>query len=62
MNVNTKASENDTFTIPVEVLDGSTGELKETVEFTFTREEIREALQKVKDKDYCPFFDVGVAR
>lgn len=54
MNDNTKA--NDTFTIPMEVLDGSTGELKESIEFTFTREEIREACQKVEDEDYCPFF------
>lgn len=60
MNDNTKA--NDTFTIPMEVLDVSTGEHKETIDFTFTREEIREACQKVKDKDYCPFFIAGVAR
>lgn len=59
MNDNTKANENDTFTIPMEVLDGSTGELKETNEFTFTREEIREACQKVKDEDYRPFFFAG---
>lgn len=56
MNDNTTANEKDTFTIPMEVLDGSTGELKETTEFTFTREEIREACQKVKDKDLCPHF------
>ena len=31
MNNNTKPIENDTFTIPMEVLDGSTGELKETI-------------------------------
>lgn len=61
MNDNTKANENDTFTIPMEVLDGSTGVLKETIEFTFTREEIREACQKVKDEDYCPFFIEGGA-
>lgn len=59
MNDNTKANENDSFTIPMEVLDDSTGELKETIEFTFTREEIREACQKVKDEDYCPFFFAG---
>ena len=29
---------------------------------TFTREEIREACQKVKGEDYCPFFIAGVAR
>lgn len=46
MNDNTKANENDTFIILMEVLDGSTGELKETIEFSFTREEIREACQK----------------
>lgn len=57
MNDNTKA--NDTFTIPMEVLDGSTGELKETIEFTFTREEIREARQKVKDEGHRPFFFAG---
>ncbi len=34
MNDNTKANENVTFTIPMEVLDGSTGDLKETVELT----------------------------
>lgn len=62
MNDNTKANENDTFTIPMEVLDGSTGELKETIDFSFTREEIREACQKVKDEDYCPYFIAGVAR
>lgn len=62
MNDNTKANENDTFTIPMEVLDCSTGELKETIEFTFTRKEIREACQKVKDNDLCPFFIAGVAR
>lgn len=55
MNDNTKANENDTFTIPMEVLDGTTGELKETIEFTFTREEIREACKKVKNEDYRPF-------
>lgn len=60
MNDNTKA--NDTFTIPMEVLDGSTGKLKETIEFTFTREEIRETCQKVKDEDYCPSIIAGVAR
>jgi len=59
MNDNTKANENDTFTIPMEELDGSTGDLKETIDYTFTREEIREACQKVKDEDYCPFFFVG---
>lgn len=62
MNDNTKANENDTFIIPMEVLDGSTGELKETIEFTFTREEIREACQKVNGEDYCPFFIAEVAR
>lgn len=62
MNDNTKANENDSFTIPMEVLDGSTGELKETNEFTFTREEIREACQKVKDEDYCPYSLREVAR
>lgn len=51
MNDNTKA--NDSFTIPMEVLVDSTGDLKETIEFTFTLEEIREACQKVKDEDYC---------
>lgn len=56
MNDNTKVNENDTFTISMDVLDGSTGELKETIDFTFTSEEIREAYQKVKDEDYCPFF------
>lgn len=39
MNDNTKA--NDTFTIPTEVVDGSTGELKETIEFTSTRETLK---------------------
>ena len=29
----------------MEVLDGSTGELKETIEFTFTREDIRNAVK-----------------
>lgn len=62
MNDNTKANENDTFSTPMEVLDGSTGELKETIDFTSTREEIREACQKVKDEDYCPFSLRGVAR
>lgn len=61
MNDNTKGNENDTFTIPMEVLDATTGDLKETIEFTFTREEIREACQKVKDEDYCPIL-WGVAR
>lgn len=59
MNDNTKANENVPFTIPMEVLDGNTGELKETIDFTFTREEIRETCQKVKDEDYCPFFIAG---
>lgn len=59
MNDNTKANENDTSTIPMEELDGSTGELKETNEFTSTREEIREARQKVKDVDYFAFFIAG---
>ena len=62
MNDNTKVDKNDTFTIPMEVLDGSSGELKETIEFSFTREEIREACQKVKDEDCCPFIIAGVAR
>lgn len=57
MNDNTKT--NDTFTIPMEVLDGTTGVLKETIDLTFTREEIREACQKVKDDDYCPYFIAG---
>lgn len=57
MNDNTKP--NDTFTIPMEVRDGSTGELKETTEFTFTREEIREACEK--DGDHSPFFIVDGA-
>lgn len=61
MDDNTKANENDTFTIPMKVLDGSTGELKETIEIAFTREEIREACQKVKDEDYCPSFFAGGA-
>lgn len=52
MNDNTKANENDTFTIPMEVLDGSTGELKETIDLTFTRKEIREACKKVLNEDY----------
>lgn len=60
MNDNTKANENDSFTIPMEVLDGSTVELKETNEFTFTREEIRKACQK--DKDYYRSSLRGVAR
>lgn len=59
MNDNTKANENDTFTISMEVLDGSTGDHKETIDFTFTREEIREACQKMMDKDFCPFFFAG---
>ena len=59
MNDNTKT--NDTFTIPMEVLDASTGELKETIDFTFTREEIREACEKEKDGDGLPFFIVGGA-
>lgn len=62
MNDNTKANENDTFTTPMEVLDGSTGELKETIDFTFTRDEIREACQKVKDEGYCPHFFAEVPR
>lgn len=62
MNDNTKANENDTFTIPKEVLDDSTGELKETIEITFTREEIREACEKAKDGDHSPFFIVEGAR
>ena len=62
MNDNTKANENDSFTIPMEVLNGSTGELEGTIEFTSTREEIREACQKVKDEDYRPFFIVGGAK
>ena len=61
MNDNTKANENDTFTIPMEVLDGSTGVLKETIDLTFTREEIREACEKAKDGDHLPFFIVGGA-
>lgn len=32
MNDNTKANENDSFTIPMEVLDDTTGELKETID------------------------------
>lgn len=62
MNDNTKANENDTFTIPMEVLDCSTGELKETIDLTFTHEEIREARQKVKGKVYFPNIIAGVAR
>lgn len=53
---------NDTFTIPMEVLDGSTGELKETIAFTFTREEIREVCEKVKGEVHNPHFIMGVAR
>lgn len=49
MNDNTTA--NDTFTIPMEVLDGSTGELKETIEFTFTREDIRNAVKEMKEHE-----------
>lgn len=61
MNDNTKANENDIFTILMEVLDNSTGELKETIDITFTREEIREACRKMMDEDYCPFLiAVGV--
>lgn len=59
MNDNTKP--NDTFTIPMEVLDVSSGEHKETIEFTFTREEIREACQKAKDGDHSLFFIEGGA-
>lgn len=62
MNDNTKANENDTFTIPMEVLDGSTGDLKETIEFTFTREELREACQKVDGEIADCNFLRGVAR
>ena len=52
MNDNTKANENDTFTIPMEVLDGSTGELKETIDLTFTRKEIREACKQMLNEDF----------
>lgn len=61
MNDNTKANENDTFTIPMEALDATTGDLKENCRFTFTREDIREACQKVKDEGHCPFFVGGSA-
>ncbi len=60
MNDNTKS--NDTFTIPMEVMDASTGELNETIEYTFTREEIREACKKATSEGHRPFFtleDVG---
>lgn len=62
MNDNTKANENDTFTIPMEVLDGTTGELKETIDFTYTREEIREACKKAKGRDRNPHSIGGSAR
>lgn len=62
MNDNTKANENDTFTIPMEVLDGSTGDHKEINEFTSTREEIREACQEVEDVDHWSNFFAGVAQ
>ena len=52
MNDNTKANENDTFTIPMEVLDGSTGELKEIIDLTFTRKEIREACVEMLNEGY----------
>ena len=51
MNDNTMTNKNDTFTITMEVLDATTGELEGTIEYTFTREEIREECQKAKDED-----------
>lgn len=53
MNNNTKPIESDTFSIPMEVLDGTTGELKETIDLTFTREEIREACKEMNE-----FYDI----
>lgn len=59
MSDNTMTNENDTFTIPMEVLDATTGEHKETITFTFTRKEIREACRKSKDEDCLLSFITG---
>lgn len=44
-------NDNETFTIPMEVRDASTGELKETIDFTFTREEIRNAVKEWRERE-----------
>lgn len=55
----TKTDENGTFTIPMKVLDGTTGELKEIIDLSFTREDIREARENM-NLITVPHYSLGV--
>ena len=45
--MNDNLTDNTTFTIPMEVREATTGELKETITFNFTREDIRNACEEI---------------